>query len=33
LVEKITKAYKRKAEHEDRIRQATIDKIAKTRGF
>lgn len=33
LVEKITKAYKRKAEHEERIRQATIDKIAKTRGF
>jgi DNA-binding NtrC family response regulator len=33
LVDKISKAYKRKAEHEDRIRQATIDKIAKTRGF
>jgi DNA-binding NtrC family response regulator len=33
LVEKINKAYKRKAEHEDRIRQATIDKIARTRGF
>jgi DNA-binding NtrC family response regulator len=33
LVEKIDKAYRRKAEHEDRIRQATIDKIAKTRGF
>ena len=33
LVDKINRAYKRKAEHEDRIRQATIDKIAKTRGF
>uniref|UniRef100_A0A7C3ZAK2 Response regulator n=1 Tax=Desulfobacca acetoxidans TaxID=60893 RepID=A0A7C3ZAK2_9BACT len=33
LVDKITKAYKRKAEHEDRIRQATIDRIARTRGF
>jgi DNA-binding NtrC family response regulator len=33
LVEKINKAYKRKAEHEDRIRQATIDKIARTRGY
>ena len=33
LVEKINKAYKRKADHEDRIRQATIDKIARTRGF
>jgi len=33
LVDKIDKAYKRKAEHEDRIRQATIDKIARTRGF
>jgi DNA-binding NtrC family response regulator len=33
LVEKINKAYKRKAEQEDRIRQATIDKIARTRGF
>jgi DNA-binding NtrC family response regulator len=33
LVDKISKAYKRKADHEGRIRQATIDKIAKTRGF
>jgi DNA-binding NtrC family response regulator len=33
LVGKIDTAYRRKAEHEDRIRQATIDKIAKTRGF
>jgi DNA-binding NtrC family response regulator len=33
LVDKINRAYKRKAEQEDRIRQATIDKIAKTRGF
>jgi DNA-binding NtrC family response regulator len=33
LVEKINRAYRRKAEHEDRIRQATIDKIAQTRGF
>jgi DNA-binding NtrC family response regulator len=33
LVDKINKAYKRKADHEDRIRQATIDKIARTRGY
>ena len=33
LVGKITQAYQRKAEQEGRIRQATIDKIAKTRGF
>ena len=33
LVTKINQAYQRKAEHEGRIRQATIDKIARTRGF
>jgi two-component system response regulator CpxR len=33
LVAKIKKAYKLKSEHEDRIRQAEIDKIVKTRGF
>lgn len=33
LVDKITKAYKRKAEHEDRIRQAEIEKIMLRRGF
>ena len=33
LVEKINVAYKRKAEHEDRIRQAEIDRIAKSRGW
>jgi len=33
LVAKITKAQARKAEHEDRIRQATIEKIAQRRGF
>jgi len=33
LVEKITKAQQRKAEHEERIRQATIERIAQTRGF
>lgn len=33
LVEKITRAYQRKAEHEARIRQAEIDKIVKSRGW
>jgi len=33
LVEKIVKAYKRKAEHEERIRSAEIEKIMMRRGF
>lgn len=33
LVDKITKAHHRKAEHEERIRQADIDKIMQTRGW
>ncbi len=33
LVEKITKAHKRKADHEERIRQAEIDRIAVTKGW
>jgi len=33
LVAKIARAYKRKAEHEDRIRQAEIEKIMLRRGF
>ncbi len=33
LVEKIVKAYKRKVEHEDRIRQAEIEKIMLRRGW
>jgi DNA-binding NtrC family response regulator len=33
LVEKINKAQKRKAEHEERIQKATIDRITRTRGF
>jgi DNA-binding NtrC family response regulator len=33
LVAKIIQAHRRKAEHEERIRQATIAKIAQTRGF
>jgi DNA-binding NtrC family response regulator len=33
LVEKITQAQKRKAEQEERIQKATIEKIAQTRGF
>ncbi len=32
LVKKISKAYQRKSEHEERIRKAEIDKIAKSRG-
>ena len=33
LVAKINKAYKLKSEHEERIRQAEVDRIVKTRGF
>jgi two-component system, OmpR family, response regulator CpxR len=33
LVAKITKAHARKAEHEDRIRQATIAKITQKHGW
>ena len=33
LVEKIVKAYKRMVEHEDRIRQAEIEKIMLRRGW
>ncbi len=33
LVEKINKARSRKAEHEDRIRQAEVDRLVKTRGW
>lgn len=33
LVEKITKAHSVKQEHEDRIRQAEIENILKTRGW
>jgi DNA-binding NtrC family response regulator len=33
LVEKIEKAYARKAEHDERIRQAEIEQIIKRRGY
>jgi FixJ family two-component response regulator len=33
LVEKITRAQGRKAEQEERIQKATIDRITQTRGF
>jgi two-component system, OmpR family, response regulator CpxR len=33
LLGKITNAYKRKQEHEDRIRQAEVDRLVKTRGW
>jgi DNA-binding NtrC family response regulator len=33
LVEKINKAYQRKKEHEDRIRQAEVDSLIKRRGW
>jgi two-component system, OmpR family, response regulator CpxR len=33
LVTKISRAYHRKAEHEERIRQAEINKIVKSRGW
>ncbi len=33
LVAKINRAYKLRSEHEERIKQAEIDRIVKTRGF
>jgi two-component system, OmpR family, response regulator CpxR len=33
LVDKITKAHKRKKDQEDRIRQAEVDRLVKTRGW
>jgi two-component system, OmpR family, response regulator CpxR len=33
LMDKITKAYQRKKDHEDRIRQAEVDRLVKTRGW
>lgn len=33
LVDKITKAHQRKIEHEERIRQAEVDRLVKTRGW
>ncbi len=33
LVNKISKAYQRKSEHEERIRKAEIDKIVKLSGY
>lgn len=33
LVEKISKAYKRKREHEERIQQAEIERIARAKGW
>ncbi|MBI4961830.1 MAG: response regulator [Desulfomonile tiedjei] len=33
LVDKINKAYQRKKEHEDRIRQAEVDSLVKRRGW
>ncbi len=33
LVEKISKAHKRKREHEERIQQAEIDRIARSKGW
>jgi two-component system, OmpR family, response regulator CpxR len=33
LVEKMTKARQKKQEHEDRIRQAEVDRLVKTRGW
>ncbi|MBW1953292.1 MAG: response regulator [Deltaproteobacteria bacterium] len=33
LVGKINQAYRRKAEHEERIQRATLERIAQTRGF
>jgi two-component system, OmpR family, response regulator CpxR len=33
LLEKIANAYKRKQEQEDRIRQAEVDRLVKTRGW
>jgi DNA-binding NtrC family response regulator len=33
LVDKITKAYEKKKEHEDRIRQAEVDSLVQRRGW
>lgn len=33
LVEKITKSFQRKTEQEERIRQAEVDRLVKTRGW
>jgi len=33
LVEKITKAHQRKKDQEDRIRQAEVERLVKTRGW
>lgn len=33
LVDKITKAHQRKHEHEERIRQAEVDRLVKRRGW
>jgi two-component system, OmpR family, response regulator CpxR len=33
LLDKIAKAHQRKKEHEDRIRQAEVDRLVKTRGW
>ncbi|MBI5572489.1 MAG: response regulator [Desulfomonile tiedjei] len=33
LVDKITKAHQRKKDQEDRIRQAEVDRLVKTRGW
>jgi two-component system, OmpR family, response regulator CpxR len=33
LVDKITKASQRRKEHEDRIRQAEVERLVKTRGW
>ncbi len=33
LVDKIAKAYQRKKDHEDRIRQAEVERLVRTRGW
>jgi two-component system, OmpR family, response regulator CpxR len=33
LVDKLNKAYQRKKEHEDKIRQAEVDRLVRTRGW
>jgi two-component system, OmpR family, response regulator CpxR len=33
LVEKLNKAYERKKEHEDKIRQAEVERLVRTRGW
>ncbi len=33
LIEKLDKAFQRKKEHEDRIKNAEVDRIIKTRGY